>query len=437
MDFRGSGVDDCTVEKTPTAKSRVPLPPPSTVKRRRAPSPVKTSQYMDLLDKPVSVKSMGEGDLAEDIKPLHNCIQYTSKFLIEVLPGELRAEIEAAENQPLPPHCFRKPDPGGPSRQTLATLAGLCRITEAAKTSRKLRRYEDAWNSLVQTPLLDLVFGSQPLEARKQEQQQTVSVRFEPVMSATISYQWIPRLNRGLVSQEVKQQSNLSDLACSVTAGSAVSSEASSDVSVPKDLLHTRTDSKKVDYVLVLDIADGTPLKTIISDLILKAALHPNSPPPHVNQTTYHPIRDSPIAVSIETKQDYSSRDPLLQLGIWVAAWHRRMWSLYSARGLALLDEQFRNASTSDQQPSSEPQCAVPTRPKMVSLPLVVVTGHEWQIYFACDRDTSIDVYGPLSMGSTATLLDAYVLLSCLLRLKEWIETTFYQALKDWFQCGE
>ncbi|KAH8752287.1 hypothetical protein F5883DRAFT_370507, partial [Diaporthe sp. PMI_573] len=114
----------------------------------------------------------------------------------------------------------------------------------------------------------------------------------------------------------------------------------------------------------------------------------------------YYPIRDSPIAVSIETKQDYSSRDPVLQLGIWVAAWHRRMMSLYTARGLALLDE--------------HPQEAAPMRAKVVSLPLIVTTGHDWQVYFACDRDNSIEMYGPLRMGSSATLLDAYVLLASL-----------------------
>ncbi|KAH8753812.1 hypothetical protein F5883DRAFT_356436, partial [Diaporthe sp. PMI_573] len=125
-----------------------------------------------------------------------------------------------------------------------------------------------------------------------------------------------------------------------------------------------------------------------------------------VNQTTYYPIRDSPIAVSIETKQDYSSRDPVLQLGIWVAAWHRRMMSLYTA--------------------------PAPMRAKVVSLPLIVTTGHDWQVYFACDRDNSIEMYGPLRMGSSATLLDAYVLLASLSSLKEWIETTFYQAMRDW-----
>jgi hypothetical protein len=403
---------------------------------------------MYLLDKPVFIKDSRDGSLPEDIKPLHDRIQYISNFRIEVFPGELQTEIKTVEDQLLPPYCFRKPAPGGPSPQTLATFAGLCRIVETVEASRKLRRYEDAWNSLVHTPLLDLVFGSHPLERRKQEQRQTVSARFEPVMSATISYQWVPRLDRGAVSQKIKQQTNLSDLACSVSAGSVLSSasegsEPASHVSVPKDLMHTRTDSKKVDYVLVLDIADGTPLKTVISDLTQSAALDEDGlpsgdrPPPHVNQTTYYPIRDSPIAVSIETKQDYSSRDPVLQLGIWVAAWHRRMMSLYTARGLALLDEQFQNASNIDQQPSSSPQEAAPMRAKVVSLPLIVTTGHDWQVYFACDRDNSIEMYGPLRMGSTATLLDAYVLLASLSSLKEWIETTFYQAMRDWFQCGE
>ena len=144
-------------------------------------------------------------------------------------------------------------------------------------------------------------------------------------MSATISYEWIPRLQRGSVSEEIKQQTNLSDLACSVSAGSALTSKDSEDsqdsdvshVSVPKDLLHTPTDSKKVDYVLVLELLDA-PLKRIISDLAKKATVdrrgyhRQDAPPSHVNQTIYRPIKDSLIAVSIETKQDSSGTDPLL-----------------------------------------------------------------------------------------------------------------------------
>ncbi|KAI5919674.1 hypothetical protein F4810DRAFT_685886 [Camillea tinctor] len=425
-------------------------------KRRKAPSPVKSAHDMYLLDKPIYIKPLSgySSDLAKDVRALHDQIRNIGDFKMGIFPGEIRDRIEAFADRTMPSTCFREPDladtPGA-----LATFAALCRVVDATAVSQSVRRYEDAWNNLIHTPLLDLVFGSHPLNIKRRAQEQVqeqkcVSVRFEPVMAATIAYEWIPRLRRGPISEQIKKNTNLSDLACSVSAGSAISCtssqlEGASHISVPKDLMHTSADSKKVDYVLVLDILDGTPLKMVISDLIQKAAVKAQEtegilkvPPAHVNQTTYHPIRDSPIAVSIETKQDFSSRDPLLQLGIWIAAWHRRMKVLYSARSLDILDDQFRNASTSDQPTISRPPDTVPPpNPALVSLPLIVATGHHWQIYFACDQDVSIELYGPLTIGSTATILDVYVLLCSLQAIKEWVETIFYTAIKSWFQCNK
>ena len=79
------------------------------------------------------------------------------------------------------------------------------------------------------------------------------------------------------------------------------------------------------------------------------------------------------------------------------------MKSLYSARALALLDDLFQKAQSNDGQPhiSSQPELgkAATTRPTLVSLPLIVTTGHAWSMYFACDRDTSIDIHGALPNG--------------------------------------
>ncbi|KAI0467072.1 hypothetical protein F4859DRAFT_495682 [Xylaria cf. heliscus] len=49
---------------------------------------------------------------------------------------------------------------------------------------------------------------------------------------------------------------------------------------------------------------------------------------PHVNQTLYLPLQHSPIACSIETKAAVTVQDPMLQPGICVAVWHKRMHAL-------------------------------------------------------------------------------------------------------------
>ncbi|KAI0874101.1 hypothetical protein GGS24DRAFT_501121 [Hypoxylon argillaceum] len=84
---------------------------------------------------------------------------------------------------------------------------------------------------------------------------------------------------------------------------------------------------KNADYVLVLDIAEDAPVQKTISRLIQQISFLGGTAA-HVNQTDYPPIYKSPIAVSIETKTASSSRDCLLQLGAWVAAWHRRAYIL-------------------------------------------------------------------------------------------------------------
>lgn len=59
-----------------------------------------------------------------------------------------------------------------------------------------------------------------------------------------------------------------------------------------------------------------------------------------------------------------------------------------------------------------------------VSLLLIQVVGHVWQIYFACNMGTHIDLYGPMTIGSTENITLIYALLSSLQSIKAWIETT-------------
>ncbi|KAI0447033.1 hypothetical protein F4803DRAFT_500776 [Xylaria telfairii] len=128
----------------------------------------------------------------------------------------------------------------------------------------------------------------------------------------------------------------------------------------------------------------------------------------HINQTFYRPVRKSLIAVSIETKPEVPQNDPLLQLCIWTAAWHSRMYIL-------------------------RPSASLNPGARLVSLPLIQAAGHVWRIYFACDMGTYIDLYGPMTIGSTETITSIYALLSSLQSIKAWIETTFQDAMKKWF----
>ncbi|OIW23063.1 hypothetical protein CONLIGDRAFT_142503 [Coniochaeta ligniaria NRRL 30616] len=70
-----------------------------------------------------------------------------------------------------------------------------------------------------------------------------------------------------------------------------------------------------------------------------------------VNQTSYPPLRFCPVAVSVETKASSADVEAgKVQLGVWIAAWHRRMDALRTSG----------NVGTA-----------------IVTLPLLLITGHQ------------------------------------------------------------
>jgi hypothetical protein len=146
------------------------------------------------------------------------------------------------------------------------------------------------------------------------------SVRFELVTSATIAGDSIPFLKGPNGLREPACSVSMDSLATGSEEGSGAGSDAPSNISISR----MRSSSAKVDYVLALDMPTGTPLARKVSDLI-----HLDAPAlPHINQTAYLALMKSLIAVSIETKTETAGDDPLVQLGIWTAAWYQRMYDL-------------------------------------------------------------------------------------------------------------
>lgn len=237
-------------------------------------------------------------------------------------------------------------------------------------------------------------------------------------MSATIVSDYIPLIvpnTPATINDEALASLSHGSPACSVSepySNSLFGSDA------PK-IVQSRSDSKKVDYTLALDLDNDTPLMKVMKFYLHNDALRRCLSTPHVNQTLYPPLSYSPIACSIETKLALPSRDPLLQLGIWVAAWHKRMDALrkflISEASLLELDAPQRIPSTL----------------------LIEVVNHTWQLYFACDEGKSIVLYGPLTIGSTSNLVDSYMLHASLTTIREWIPTTFYTGMQQWLMCEE
>ncbi|KAK7739072.1 hypothetical protein SLS53_005970 [Cytospora paraplurivora] len=383
-------------DDTPKPRHKRPvLKPPH--KKRTATSPRKSRAVLDQLQKPVRIHAVPDysdavTSLPADVMPLYRRIA-AANDREKIVPCEVRQEVSGIVRDS--PRYFRDADPVGGARAK-AVLNSLHGIKRAAADSQTHQRCESGWNNLVHTPLLQLVFDCEVPGTTASPTR--AHIRVEPVMSATIAGDSIPYL-RGSDGDSLGP-------ACSLSVESLLASESSyaeSDLS----LSMMRSRGVKVDYVLALDIPEEAPLRSNISQIINNGLL------PHVNQTAYLPLKESPIAVAIETKTDTSGQDPLVQLGIWTAAWYQRMYDLR---------EQLTGPGP---------------KPRLVSVPLIQVVGHSWHVYFACDVGTSVDIFGPIGLGSTDGLMSLYVLLSSLEAIKEWAESTFHAGMETWFLCRE
>ncbi|KAI0520841.1 hypothetical protein F5B22DRAFT_598593 [Xylaria bambusicola] len=383
------------------------LPPPKPTSRR--PSPVrpslKTAADLELLDKPVFTHEIAAEEnvqaiLPDDVQSLYVAIENAATHQEEIIPKEVRDQVSrlVGENATRP-RFFRSTETVGGTLTAEVTLARLRDIVDRAKSSAEQGRHETAWNHLVHTPMLDLAFRNNG------------PVGVEPAMTANIAMNSVPRLRPGIGAGY-----DTAPLpAWSAPHSNSVTLSENSEGQRPDSQQQGNIDRKKVDYVLVADVADPK-MKTVIHEMVWDLGI--SGCGTHFNQTEYLPLRYKPIAVTIETKGKSSTRDPLLQLGIWIAAWHERMLQVRTFRSQAVkLTAEERKELFSM---------------KLVSVPLIVITSYEWGLYFACDHQSSIEMYGPISIGSTRSLLSAYALLTSLEAIGTWIDTKYCASMKKW-----
>ncbi|GAW23549.1 hypothetical protein ANO14919_131130 [Xylariales sp. No.14919] len=358
------------------------------------------------LAKPIHINRLeAPGILPPDVRSLHSEIRDTAQSSLHIVPRELRQQLSTLEGQgSIPEHSFTTETTEGAD----GILSTLWNIKHKAAISTELERDEQAWANFVHTPLLELAFGSEIDRLLTEQAQDAIAVRLEPVMDAGIARDSVPCLNPRLYSSGGDASSVL---AWPVPG----SSTEHGTKNVP--LVSGRSERKRVDYVLVLDLAETVPLQSTLSDVAQQISIYGDSLA-HMNQTSYPPVCNSPIAVSIATKTVSSQRDPVLQLAIWAAAWHKRMADLRS--WMLMMQDSITDLSEA-------------RHPKLVSLPLIAVTGHDWDVYFACDEGHSLVLRGPAPLGSTKSTLQIFALLASLKAMKKWTVDTFYTGLEAWF----
>ncbi|KAH6628747.1 hypothetical protein F5144DRAFT_580029 [Chaetomium tenue] len=381
----------------------ISVPPNKTATTKRSSSPVRNTDSLRYLDKPVIYGHLRDAkQLPADAATLWNAVYPVVKFTTCIFPTEIRSEISSLYLYALPERIFgttsakesktrkglgedaRKntsldstitmqdefPDqlpavwafarastqPSvTPQRLALAEFLAARNINRETWRCMDGKYSEAAWNSRVHEPLLDLaLFRHGP------------HVGYVNATSAKIRPAFMPSLSTGKAIAE----------------------------------------GKMVDFVMTrcLDYKDPVAADAEL-DVAIRAKLQrqPDSWPLTVNQTDYTPLTRSPVAVAIGTKAlalDASMEEGRVQFAVWTAAWHRRMEALgIGNRG----------------------QTPLPT------LPLILTMGHEWTLYFACDRGTTIEILRAMDIGSTNDLEGVYKLLDVLRLLADWIDDVFYQ----------
>lgn len=193
-------------------------------------------------------------------------------------------------------------------------------------------------------------------------------------MNATIAGKSIPLYQKADRSLQ---------LACTVSAderGNSVGSTSRTKASLAD--MHTRSGSKKVDYVLVLDLLEEDPLRKIISKLI-DWLTDTTDTTASINQAFYEPLLQRLTTVSIEMKPSYvasPNSDALIQVGRWTAAWHKHMYALQrDYKLIQVKGDEPHGDDALDTQQKIAPEQNKPVSPApLVSLPLLQVVGHFW-----------------------------------------------------------
>ncbi|KAL8296269.1 hypothetical protein RB600_001650 [Gaeumannomyces tritici] len=296
------------------------------------------------------------------LSELQRIIDYRSAFIPAMARDIIKRELPQGKGWP-DQWFFQSDDAQGTPELARAEMQfkALQQILVIANTSMEQKRGELAWNCLVHCPLLQLATHSFSRGG----------VVCEPVMSAGIANHWLPEMASKPMAAENQD---------AVASG------------------------KMVDFVLALDLQNPRPRDQALADAVLGVVGCETHKSQSINQTLYDPLCSSPIGVSIETKVNADPSEATLQLGIWTAAWHRRM------RDLGYTDQ-------------------------LITLPLVLCHGHDWSLYLACDRGHKIEIVGPHPLGSTKRMESLYPLFAALVELCKWVEGT----LRDWWitQLGE
>ncbi|KAL8346137.1 hypothetical protein RB598_000170 [Gaeumannomyces tritici] len=315
--------------------------------------PVRSGTLL-FLAKPVKFVALSEDRFAQIPASAHSLLSEIKRIIVyqsAFIPAMARDIIkrELPDGKGWPDHWFFRSDDAQGTPELARAEMQFKALHEIVATAGRFwgqRRNKLAWNCLAHCPLLQLATRSFSRGG----------VVCEPVMGEGIASHWLPEMARK-----------------------------------PDEV----ASGKMVDFVLALDLQNPRPRDQVLENAVVRVVGCQTYESQSINQTLYDPLVFSPIGVSIANA---TYMEGTLQLGIWTAAWHRRM------RDLGYTDQ-------------------------LITLPLILCNGFDWSLYFACDRGHMIEIVGPISLGSTARMETLYPLFAVLVELCKWVEGT----LRDWW----
>ncbi|KAL8380717.1 hypothetical protein RB595_005140 [Gaeumannomyces hyphopodioides] len=343
--------------------------------KKRSTSPIRRALDMTTLAKPIMMVPLSSDpsqDLPPDMLELHQRIEDIMDNSREFVPSEACEAIHKSLKtaRPWPPGRFFDSGVGRPAAE--AELASLQKINKKSVACKREGASEGAWNTAVHYPLLELAAdgsGVAPL----------------PITTARIAPDW---LSAG---------DPTSMLGPPPPAPGTASSSSAASASVVDRRSGVLAGGKMVDFALVLDEDDRTPLGSAILQTVRMRGASERS----INQSAYGPLMLRPLGVGIGTKAGPGQTDGEVQLGLWTAAWFARMRTLVSG------------ASAGGMSNAEMP----------AAVPVILVVDHNWTLSFVWDRGHQYDFVHDISIGDTKSLIGLYKLLAVLRLLIRWMDT--------------
>ncbi|TGJ80086.1 hypothetical protein E0Z10_g8676 [Xylaria hypoxylon] len=366
-------------------------PTRSTNSSTRSTSPVKGVDDLLRLEKPVQWNPVDMNDLQ---RKMQNCMPIGNTTAV---PHFLQSLIGHLNYKYIPREMREIVKQISPLESTLDLL-----FTDADTTTPTLSQSQSqSYIQFVIQPFGPQISNSGELV--QAAQRLALLAEFTNLQSIVTKTNEFNTLSRSEAAWNEKVHGPMLDLAVLHTSNIAVENVTRANIAgrfIPSSAAtyDAQFNGRMIDYALVLRPEPG------LNERLLDFVSHLDYPT--FNQTNYPPLRTWPTGIFVETKAKEHGQciaEAKIQLGIWAASWFNRV---------ARFPEKTPSSNTS-------------SKPPLPFVPILLVDRGSWEVYFAFDDRSRYDICGPIEMGNTKSLKDAYRLLAGLRDLTQWMATEF------------